>query len=805
MSDSPQEAPAGSSSYKSDTMTVGDGTWDTSRNAFLLPNLVGLNFETMRYNGMSLGNPSDFRLSNCVLGMGNRFRELPGYHSLIRAHGTIAAITFLAIVPAAILVSRFYTRYPRRAVRIHIWLNILAVLLVTVIFILGNIAVGPTRRLSNPHHGVGTAIFVLTLVGFIQGWWIHRKHKRNSSEEPLGVTLHNWLGRVTALLGLAQIPLGLTLYGAPKVLFILYALAAFLLLVTYFWLTRIRVKHYGGTDYDSRYSYGPSSVADDRRRRSGSGSWLKPALAGAGVYAIANKLRRRSKDRAEGRPGPEVVGSRRNSLDDEKYSEYSREFRWEDRLLRVAAPIGLGSLVTRYYDRRYHERNSDVSSYRPPLGGATPINDPRYGPAPPAVPLPFGQPLPPAPGPYGQPAPLASTQIPPPAPYTSEHHPLNRTHSRESSYSSTLPSASGEAQRPHRVRDGLATLGAAGLAKNIWDRLRGGGGDRRLHQEQDARMHGQRFTGDGRPARHHRPGMSSISSEASYAAPHPTNAQGIPPIPAGTYPNAGVIPGAGATREAERDHHSELPLGGVPRRTDMPAIPPDPQGVLHHESSSSDAFSSPGRGDRHNRRSGRGIAPLAGATVAEASTSRQDTQARHQSTSAGEDSGVTSPPVSVKVKMHKDGRNITLSRLPEAEAEARRRARQGANASESTLSGEGGGGSRFRRREAQDRQNAEAMRIESERLAAARNEALSSSPNVPPVTPVNLPPPPPIPESSGSARPPASGSVGSPQTYDTDISTDYANNRRRRRAERARIKQAKEEREAKTGKTVGFE
>lgn len=32
-------------------MSVGDGTWDTTRNTFLLPNLVGYNFATMRYNG----------------------------------------------------------------------------------------------------------------------------------------------------------------------------------------------------------------------------------------------------------------------------------------------------------------------------------------------------------------------------------------------------------------------------------------------------------------------------------------------------------------------------------------------------------------------------------------------------------------------------------------------------------------------------------------------------------------------------------------------------------------------------------
>lgn len=42
---------AGSSTYSSNTLHVGDGTWDTQRDTFLLPNLMGVNFETMRYNG----------------------------------------------------------------------------------------------------------------------------------------------------------------------------------------------------------------------------------------------------------------------------------------------------------------------------------------------------------------------------------------------------------------------------------------------------------------------------------------------------------------------------------------------------------------------------------------------------------------------------------------------------------------------------------------------------------------------------------------------------------------------------------
>lgn len=43
----------GAVSYDSETMVVGDGTWDFDKNTFLLPNLQGLNYETMRYNGIS--------------------------------------------------------------------------------------------------------------------------------------------------------------------------------------------------------------------------------------------------------------------------------------------------------------------------------------------------------------------------------------------------------------------------------------------------------------------------------------------------------------------------------------------------------------------------------------------------------------------------------------------------------------------------------------------------------------------------------------------------------------------------------
>jgi hypothetical protein len=41
----------GAVSYSSDTLVVGDGTWDFTKNTFLLPNLMGLPFDMMQYNG----------------------------------------------------------------------------------------------------------------------------------------------------------------------------------------------------------------------------------------------------------------------------------------------------------------------------------------------------------------------------------------------------------------------------------------------------------------------------------------------------------------------------------------------------------------------------------------------------------------------------------------------------------------------------------------------------------------------------------------------------------------------------------
>jgi len=629
-----------------------------------------------------------------------------------------------------------------------------------------------------------------------------------------------------ALLGLAQIPLGLTLYGSPVALFVLYAVAVFALLVIYFILEHRKDRRVG-SGYDSQYSYSTGSVVDDRRQRRSSGGRgggvVKGALAGLGLYWLLDRIRgRRSRNETD---GPEVVGSRRHSIEDEKYSYdgHDRDGKWEDRLLRIAAPVGLAGLVARYFDRRHRDRDSDVGSYGPPLGGATPIND-RYdgrydGPAgapPPGAPIPPGQPLPENQHPLNQPSPPGGRP------------PMHRPGSVSLYTHSSYESASGQPRPSHGLRDGIATLGVLGPARSVWNKRKERKADRRLEQEQEDRTHGSRLTGDGRPPRRHPPGESTLTSDTSSIGPHPAHGNGIPPIPAGVYP-AGAAGGTAGNRR-DRETAEELPLGGFPRtgQVQMPDIPPDRHGGLFHgDSSGSEVYiGDDGRNHwRHHAGRDTAAAGVAGATAglaaaemgnrrrgsrdrrgsqmgspaAEASSRRRDRSNRRQSAS-GEESMANSTPVSVKVKMHNDGRHVTLRRLPEAEAAAEREARRNSRDrsgsrradSASTLSGTNGSTDRFRRNQMTERQQAEAMRMESERLAAAKAQAQAqSNPNTYP----NVPAPPPIPESSSGLRPPGPASVGSPGTYDgntTEASADYANNRRRRRAERAQAKQARE-------------
>lgn len=109
--------------------------------------------------------------------MGNRFREFNNYHTLILAHGVMAALTFLLFIPSAIMLMRF-KRHHQNALRYHAWLQILAFLVATAVIILGFIAVGPKRSLSNPHHGIGLALYVMIVFQFFGGAWLRHKLRK---------------------------------------------------------------------------------------------------------------------------------------------------------------------------------------------------------------------------------------------------------------------------------------------------------------------------------------------------------------------------------------------------------------------------------------------------------------------------------------------------------------------------------------------------------------------------------------------------------------------------------------------------
>jgi len=187
-----------------------------------------------------------------------------------------------------------------------------------------------------------------------------------------------------------------------------------------------------------------------------------------------------------------------------------------------------------------------------------------------------------------------------------------------------------------------------------------------------------------------------------------------------------------------------------------------------------------------------------------------------------------SPPVSVKINMHNDGRKVTLRRLTEEEAAAQReerrrqrqasaaarRQRRGSSFSASdSEAGPSGQDRRWRRTEA-----LEAEQAAQNEAAAIRTPQAPISAPPPPAVPYptppepgtiqpgmghyqgNFPPPPPIPGSASNLGYPAGSGVTSPGT-ETSGATEYANNRRRRRAERA---QARLAREGRTGGTVEF-
>ncbi|KAJ4383901.1 hypothetical protein N0V86_000744 [Didymella sp. IMI 355093] len=784
-------SPPGSSVYSSDSMYVGDGTWDSERNTFLLPNLVGLNFDTMRYNGM-----------------GNRFRNMAGYKPLITAHGIIAAITFLFVVPGAIFMARFYHRNPRLALRVHIWLQIMTLLLATAIIVLGFQAVGLERSLTNPHHGIGVALYTLVVVQVLGGSIIHRLEKgKERFKVPLKLILHQWIGRVVLLLGIAQIPLGLTLYGSPKVLFILFAVWAFLLLVVYFVLSYRNQPEMG---FDDNTTYITERTASTRSRRSrggrGLGALATAGAAGAGLAALASRNRSHSRSRSR-RRGDEttVLSSRPDSrsrvtqsqftesyLSDEKYNDKRKGSTWKDKFLGAGAAAGgifaIKSLFGKKKDNRraYTETStgSDIS-YGRPLGQSevtqTDLSRLEEGRAPDS---------PARNQDWRRVEEREAAQAAAMGASPMRGHRSARSGGSIDSFDSRTSFNDHPDSRPLReessygVKDGIMTLGAIGFLRHTWNKRKNRKEDARIEEmrQQDieeekmarANSNRRRFTGDGAPPRRHNGPPSTIDSETEISGMTPSVAR----------PHGGVPP----------------PMPPMTSSAGPSVLRPTDNTVL--SDSGSEAYISPGGRSHRRHRNSAGAAAFGGGAAAAASSG---SPSRRRSS---RDESVVSPPVSVKVKMHNDGRHVTLRRLNEEEAaaerDARRRERQRRNRNGSMSSLSQFDGDRWRRTEALEAQQAaEIAQAQAGPPPPAGAPLQMPAPYIPPPPPgpppnfgnnnqrpptqMNLPPPPPIPADASILSSPQGTQV---YGTETDVS-NYDSNRRRRRAERAQAKQAR--------------
>ncbi|OAQ87289.1 cytochrome b561/ferric reductase transmembrane [Purpureocillium lilacinum] len=770
MAPTPDELSApGAVSYDSNTMSVGDGTWDFTKNSFLLPNLQGLNFETMRYNGMA-----------------NRFRTLDQYHRIVLAHGIMAAIVFLLLVPVSVMMARFYSSRPGYAIAYHAQIHVFAGLMVLVVFILGFFAVGPERNLTNPHHGIGVAIFVMFILQLVGGRLVRHITKLRS----LRIMIHQWSGRAIALLGIVQVPLGLTLYGSPKYLFILYALWMTFLLVVYFFLSwrsagRRELYMGGARSEGGRTRITESeffSDADPKQHKGGWSKWLGPLAAGAGIWALL-RGRKKDRDRARSRSrsrsrssfsrsrAPEVMSSRRGSGTylTEKYSELPPEKSGGGGFMKVlggaAAAIGAGKLVSGFMNRRRDRRDEEYSAvstetprrYRSGRGAPTMTElssevtddytrDPRD-----ATQTSL---LPPSANRGGMTAGMAAGRSAvdsrdPRRPTTPR--PMHaRGHSGHDFEDSDYSSYVSPSRRPVDGKGGgggfakgiLGGLGMGWFAKKMADR-RAKKEEDRLREEEDMRSGTQvsRFTGDGypsptrkssrRPAPVRRPtgyarGGTEISdvTESSIDSRPAAGTYGAPMPPAAGYPPA--PPGGPGS-------HSRQHVEPV----SMPAMPPDPHGVLHSEaegsflSSGGDSRPPQRRASSRRRRAGdraaAAAAARAGSLAADEGHSHLDERQRYGSPQ--------SQPVSVKLKVHDDrDRNVTLRRLTEEEAAAARGPRSRGD-SESSLSGlESPSYGRGYRRDSSQRRMERAAERAAERRAAA---AAASDDKLAPLSPPN--------------------------------------------------------------------
>jgi hypothetical protein len=549
-------------------------------------------------------------------------------------------------------------------------------------------------------------------------------------------------------------------------------------------------------DFDDRSTYiTDRSYSTRRSRRSrgpGMGRAAGAGAAGAGLAAMGSRT---SRSRTRSRHGGTVLSSRPGSrsrrdsrsrvtasdftesyLSDEKYgADRNKGGTWKDRILGAGAAVGGIFAVKKLFNRKEKrpptETGSDFS-YSHNLGPSevtqTDISRLEEGRAP-ASPSNRRDDWRRVEERDTQVSAMTGSNLRP-------NHRQTRSVTSIDSFDSRTSFSDETDMRPkdrsYGLKEGVAALGVFGFLKHSLskrskkredehvDEMR----EQDMEEERIARMNSQRrkkYT--GRPA-------STILSDSDMTGITPSVAR--PPM------ESTVTPSVNPHRPPRAGVYSVLSDSG------------------------SEAYDSPG-GRHHQRRRTTDGPAAAGTVTSGGSPSKRDHRRR------GSRDDVASPPVSVKVKMHNDGRHVTLRRLNEEEAaaerEARKRDRQRKNRAGSVSSLSGVGGDRWRRTEAMEAAQAQEM---------AQQSGIPPPPPMPSSGPLRMPeatipPPPPGPPPmfahdqgagpSNLSPPPMAGAgdtvLSSPQGTqihgtETDLS-NYDSNRRRRRAERAQAKQAR--------------
>lgn len=635
--------------------------------------------------------------------MGNRFSTLTQYHRMILAHGILGAMIFLFLIPTAVMIVRFYDGRPGWAVRYHARLHIFSALLLLVVFLLGFLSVGPNRSLSNPHHGIGVALFVLFILQFIGGSIV----KSISKARSLRVTLHQWSGRAITLLGIAQVPLGLTLYGSPRYLFILYAVWMAFLLVLYFILNyrsgiRREYLRQGPPPSEAGHTRVTDSeyfASEHKPDKSSKLKWLGPLAAGGALWAFARN-RGKDKEHARGRSpsmssmsrsrGPEVVASRRGSASyftDDKDSELPPPKKSGGGFMKVlggaAATFGAGKLVSGFMnrrdDRRHNDEYSAVSTETPRRtrsGRGIPqselssdytesVSRVTRDPAGTSLLSPSGNPTAMAGAISAADSRLGRDPVTPSRPSHARRSGARRHNFEESEYSSYVSPS----RRVDEPRSGgglgkgiMAGVGLGWFGKKLADRRARKEEERRMRDEEDMRsgLTDSRYTGDGHPSPTRRPSrrppVRRPTGMPSQVTATEMTESSIDEHPPGGAPRAPVpvpvpVPGDHSRSRSRSRSHVDPVV--------MPSMPGDPSDV------DSSYVSTIRRTPSTRRKQGERASAEAAARAAGLEAKERERYGSPHS-----------QPVSLKLRMHDDrDRNVTLRRLTEEEAKAARGSR----------------------------------------------------------------------------------------------------------------------------------